>query len=50
PYFTTKPESESSGLGLAMSYGIVMSHGGRIFAESTPGRGSVFYVDLPAAS
>jgi signal transduction histidine kinase/ActR/RegA family two-component response regulator len=47
PYFTTK--SGSSGLGLATAYAIVAKHGGHISAESKPGSGAVFTVDLPAS-
>jgi signal transduction histidine kinase/CheY-like chemotaxis protein len=47
PYFTTKPGG--SGLGLATAYAIVAKHGGNLSAESTPGRGSVFTIDLPAS-
>ena len=39
-----------NGLGLAIALRIVERHGGRMWAESTPGAGSVFHVDLPAAS
>ena len=47
PYFTTKPDG--SGLGLATAYAIVVKHGGHISAESTPGVGTVFTIDLPAS-
>lgn len=37
------------GLGLAIAARIAARHGGRLHAESTPGSGSIFHVELPAA-
>src|SRR2546422_952576 len=47
PFFTTKPEGVGTGLGLSICYGIAREHGGRIGADSQPGRGATFYVALP---
>jgi hypothetical protein len=48
PFFTTKGVGRGTGLGLAVSYGILQEHGGAVFVESTPGQGTTFQVALPA--
>jgi CheY-like chemotaxis protein len=47
PFFTTKEAGEGTGLGLTISYGIIEDHCGRIWAESDPGRGTTFLIELP---
>lgn len=50
PFFTTKEVGRGTGLGLSICYGIVSQHGGRIWADSVPGQGATFYVELVVAS
>jgi signal transduction histidine kinase len=48
PFFSTKDEVKGVGLGLAVSYGIIQSHGGNIEVQSQIGKGSTFTISLPA--
>lgn len=47
PFFTTKPVSKGTGVGLSLSYGIVQKHRGRIDVESELGKGPTFRITLP---
>jgi two-component system NtrC family sensor kinase len=54
PFFTTKSnpregQRKGTGLGLAVTYGIVQEHAGTIDVSSTLGEGTVFRLELPAA-
>jgi len=47
PFFTTKREVKGVGLGLAVSYGIIQRHKGKIEVQSKEGEGTTFTVYLP---
>ncbi len=48
PFFTTKPSGKGTGLGLAMVYGTMQAHGGRLDLRSSPGLGTEIILIFPA--
>jgi signal transduction histidine kinase len=50
PLFTTKEEGKGTGLGLSITHDIIENHGGTIEVQSSPGKGAVFTIVLPASS
>jgi len=49
PFYTTRDVGQGIGLGLALAYGIIQEHGGRIDADNHADGGAVFTVELPIA-
>ncbi len=49
PFFTTKTAGKGTGLGLAVCYGIITAHGGRIEASSNKSNGTSFKIFLPTS-
>lgn len=49
PFFTTKDVGEGTGLGLAVSYGIIQEHAGQVNVESAAGEGTTFRLKFPIA-
>ncbi len=49
PFFTTKSTGKGTGLGLSVSYGIIKEHAGKVDVRSTPGKGTSFRLEFPAA-
>jgi two-component system, NtrC family, sensor kinase len=50
PFFTTKDVGRGTGLGLAVCYGILSEHGGRLDVRSSLGVGTTFTITLPVAN
>jgi PAS domain S-box-containing protein len=50
PFFTTKQIGKGTGLGLAVSYGVIKDHGGEITVESKVGEGTTFRITIPLAT
>lgn len=46
PFFTTKKKGKGVGLGLSVVYGIIQEHGGKIYVDSPPGKGTCFSITL----
>jgi len=47
PFYTTKPGTLGSGLGLSISSKIIKAHGGKISVDSTVGKGTTFTIVIP---
>jgi two-component system NtrC family sensor kinase len=47
PFFTTKDASKGTGLGLAVAYGVIEKHRGKIWIESEVGKGTTCIINLP---
>ena len=50
PFFTTKDVGKGTGLGLAVSYGIIKEHHGKIEVKSDNGKGATFIITIPTVA
>lgn len=50
PFFTTKEVNKGTGIGLALTNSIVQEHGSRLYLDSKIGEGTLFRIEIPAAS
>ena len=50
PFFTTKPTGMGTGVGLAVSFGIVEAHGGKLTLDSPGEGGAAFTIELPVCA
>jgi len=50
PFFTTREVGKGTGLGLSVCHGIVVEHGGSIYAKNNLGKGATFVVELPVVT
>jgi two-component system NtrC family sensor kinase len=49
PFFSTKKDQNGVGLGLAVVYGIIQRHNGKIWLKSEKEKGTSFYIELPVS-
>ncbi|MCP4247050.1 MAG: HDOD domain-containing protein [bacterium] len=49
PFFSHRPAGRGRGLGLSRAYSLLLSNGGRLWIDSTPGIGTAVHLELPSA-
>lgn len=49
PFFTTKEVGKGTGQGLSIAHNVIVGqHGGRLWCDSTPGKGTTFFIQIPS--